>query len=229
MHFVCLCYIWLIFKMVRYYETLKCVKHSKSRNQEGANIVSHHSILGILSFSGQYLSTWTEEGLQWTSEGRLMHFESKTWPMWSKGFWATVPSTTEDNLLLVFKEIFHNTNCTGSCDIWDYTVRTSLGPMLPGGHVLYMMKCDCKYWELWINTVVITHSVSSQSWKTSSSALTRHSLQSRRTNSSGSTRGSRFSLKRNVINNNEATMPDIFLNLILFKLSNLLSDCKSIP
>lgn len=45
------------------------------------------------------------------------------------------------------------------------------------------------------NTVVETHSVSSQSWKTSGTTLTRHSLQSRRTLGTGSTRGSSISLK----------------------------------
>lgn len=211
------------------------MKHWSVSNIQKVEIRKEQTLFHITLFWGSWVSVVSicQHGLRKDCSEPVKDvwctLEAKPGLCGPRGFWATVPSTTEDNLLLVFKEIFHNTNCTGSCDIWDYTVRTSLGPMLPGGHVLYMMKCDCKYWELWINTVVITHSVSSQSWKTSSSALTRHSLQSRRTNSSGSTRGSRFSLKRNVINNNEATMPDIFLNLILFKLSNLLSDCKSIP
>lgn len=44
------------------------------------------------------------------------------------------------------------------------------------------------------NTVVATYSVSPQSWKASSTALTRHSLKSRRTLGSGSTRKSSISL-----------------------------------
>lgn len=47
-----------------------------------------------------------------------------------------------------------------------------------------------------MNNAAATHSVTPQSWKTSGSALTRHSLQTRRTLGSGVTGGSSISLKR---------------------------------